>query len=280
MLPTVDFFGTPVTRMIVGDNPVNGHSYIPDIYPGEEMERYYTIETTVALYHHAAELGFNTILPLACPKTLEALRVYKKTGGTLNIIFQPYPAVPLEENLKEMMAFDPIGIYHQGTTTDYLMETGQEKTLRANIELIRKTGVPVGCCSHVPETLLKAEEEGWGIDFYMACLYNARHNRRGEQSGFITGKTKSDLKFYPEDRFIMFQAIQNIQKPVIAYKILAGGQILIGKKPEEREAIVAAYIREAYENIKDGDIACVGVFQRDRDQLKENAAVVSAVLGG
>jgi hypothetical protein len=242
------------------------------------MEQYYSIETTVKMFFHAAEMGFNTILPLACPKSLEAIRVFKKNGGKLNIIFQPYPAVPLEENLKEMMTFDPIGIYHQGTTTDYLMETGQEKILRSNIELIRKTGVPVGLCSHVPETILKAEEDGWGIDFYMACLYNARRNRRGEQSGFITGKTKSDLKFYPEDRFIMFEVIQKIQKPVIAYKILAGGQILVEKKPEERETIVASYIREAYENIKDGDIACVGVFQRDLDQLKANAAVVSKVL--
>jgi hypothetical protein len=29
MIPTVDFFGTPVSRLFLGDNPVNGHSYIP-----------------------------------------------------------------------------------------------------------------------------------------------------------------------------------------------------------------------------------------------------------
>ena len=28
MIPSVDFFGTQVTRLILGDNPFNGHSYI------------------------------------------------------------------------------------------------------------------------------------------------------------------------------------------------------------------------------------------------------------
>ena len=42
MLPTTDFFGTPITRLILGDNPINGHSYIPDITPGGEMMDYYT----------------------------------------------------------------------------------------------------------------------------------------------------------------------------------------------------------------------------------------------
>ena len=42
MIPQVDFFGTQVTRLIVGDNPFSGHSYIPDIANGNEMMDYYT----------------------------------------------------------------------------------------------------------------------------------------------------------------------------------------------------------------------------------------------
>ena len=42
MLPTTDFFGTQVTKVIIGDNPMTGHSYIQDRITGEEMASYYT----------------------------------------------------------------------------------------------------------------------------------------------------------------------------------------------------------------------------------------------
>lgn len=102
----VDFFGHKVTKLIVGDNPFNGHSYITDRVPGAEMKSYYT-----------------------------------------------------SEKIKE------------------------------NIKTWRQLGVPVGLGTHVPEVIERSEEENWGVDFYLACMQNARRGRRGEQSGFLTGKT-------------------------------------------------------------------------------------------
>jgi len=37
MILRVDFFGTPVTRLILGDNPFAGNSYIPEVHNREEM---------------------------------------------------------------------------------------------------------------------------------------------------------------------------------------------------------------------------------------------------
>jgi hypothetical protein len=278
MLPTIDFFGTQVTRMIIGDNPFNGHSYIEDIVTGEQMKEFYTPDRILKTLCAIQEQGYNTILPLACPSNIEILHKFRQMGGKLNIIFQPYPAIPLKENIKDMISCQPIGIYHQGTTTDYLMETGDLKTLRSNIELIRETGLPTGLCSHVPETIMLAEKEKWGIDFYMACLYNARRNRLGEPSGFITGKTKSQLVFCPDDRFAMFEVINEVKKPFIAYKILAGGQVYIGKASDEYDKVTRDVFEETYKNIKPGDIACVGVFQRDFNQLAVNSRLVAEVL--
>ena len=41
---TVNFFGHQVSKLIIGDNPINGHSYIEDKIPGREMKEYYTAE--------------------------------------------------------------------------------------------------------------------------------------------------------------------------------------------------------------------------------------------
>lgn len=98
MLPTTDFFGTPITRLILGDNPINGHSYIPDITPGGEMMDYYTAQRCVDMLFDAQAAGINTFVPLGCDFDLRVLRQFRNMGGKMNLIYQPYPAIPLEIN--------------------------------------------------------------------------------------------------------------------------------------------------------------------------------------
>ncbi len=276
-LPTVDFFGTPVTRLIVGDNPFTGHSYIPELHSGGEMMDYYTGQRVVETLFEAQACGYNTFLPLGDPFVLRCLRQYRNEGGTMRLIFQPYPAMDLAVNLRMMLPFAPLAVYHQGTTTDGLTEAGKTDVLRDNLKRIRDAGLPVGLGTHVPETVLRAEYEDWGVDFYMCCLHNARKGNR-EESGFITGKEKS-LTFYGEDRPLMLEAIRQVPKTCIAFKIFAGGQIFRGKSPEEASAAAEAALRETFGGVKPGDLAAVGVFQKHKNQLRENAALARRVLG-
>jgi hypothetical protein len=277
MIPTVDFFGRKVTRLILGDNPFNGHSYIEEIHSGDEMIDYYTADNCVKALFEAEENGINTYMALAEPFVLRVIRQYKNEGGKMNIMFQTYPALDLELNIQMMIKCDPIGIYHQGGTADLFCENGQTDVLRQRIKRIKDSGIPAGLGTHVPETVLQAEEEGWGADFYVACLYNARRTQRGQQSGFITGKPKT-LVFYPEDRFLMFDVIKQVKKPFIAFKMFAGGQVFIGRKPEEILSVAEAFIKETYENIKPSDMAMVGVFQKYKNQIKENTNIVKEIL--
>jgi hypothetical protein len=280
MLPAVHFFGHEVTRMIPGDNPVHGHTYIQDIYSAEDMTAYYNFENILKMLASAQEYGCNAILALASPVMLKALKQFEKCGGKLKIIFQTYPPAIdcFAQHIEEIAEYGPIAIYHQGSTGEHLVETGDIKTYLANVDCIRKKGLPAGMAFHDPDNVQRAERENWGADFYVLCPYNARRNRRGEQSGFITGASKSDLVFYPEDRFTMFPIIRSIEKPVIVIKALAGGQILIGKPKEEHPAVIEAFLRETYESIKPTDLVCVGVFQRDADQLRQNTDMVRRIL--
>jgi len=278
LLPNVSFLGKKLTRMIVGDNPQTGHSYIEDRVTGEEMKTFYTAEKILETLFTIQDAGYNAILPLSNPSNLQVLKEFRRLGGNLEIIFQPYTAESLEENLPKMLELEPFAIYHQGTTTDYLSETEGWEKLHKNLALLRSAKVKVGLGTHVPETVIRAEREGWDTDFYVLCMYNARRNREGEQSGFITGKSKSGLIFRPDDRFDAYKVIQQVQKPFVAFKILAGGQIFAGHADEEYPAITEKFVRETFDNIKPGDITCVGVFQRDGDQARENAAIVRRVL--
>lgn len=278
MLPTVNFFGTEVTRMIIGDNPFHANSYIPEIYPGPEMLAYYNEETVLNTLRHAWECGYNTVLALASDFMLEVLRKHRAEGGKMNIIFQTFPAAPdFYENVKKMVEFKPLGIYHQGTTFDELYENGNFEEIRKRLAFIHSLGIKAAIGTHVPERALHAEEENWGADFYVLCLHNTRNRGQARPSSFITGKPK-EIVFHQEDRALMFDAIRKIPKPVIAFKIFSGGQMFRSKTPEEIAQAAYSAIEETYRNIKDTDLCAVGVFQKYADHLKENAESVKKVL--
>lgn len=268
----VDFYGHKVTKLIVGDNPFNGHSYISDIISGEEMLEYCTAEKILEALFKIEETGYNTMLPLAEPFVIRILKEYQRAGGKMQFIFQPYMPMNQDVMIRQISSLDNvIGIYHQGTTTDYLYETGQRDEILSRIEFYRQLGIPVGLGTHVPEVIARSEEEEWKVDFYLACMQNARRNRKGEPSGFLSGKSKAGLVFSPEDRPLMLNQLKKVEKPVVAFKIFAGGQMFIGKTEEEKRVIIKNAYDEVFTALKPNDFGAIGVFQRDKDQITENA---------
>ncbi len=270
----VEFLGHKISKLIIGDNPFTGHSYIEDKTTGQEMLDYYTAENLKKAFKRMEELGYTGMLPLANPYIVRLLQEHAyETGSRMKFIWQPYMPMNQEVSMRELKKLNTIGIYHQGTTTDYNYETGNINAIKENIKMWRDLGVPVGLGTHVPEVIERAEEENWGADFYMACMHNARRDRKGEPSGFLTGKTKAHLVFHPEDRPIMLETLKKVQKPIIAFKIFGGGQMFIGKTDEERRQLIKNVYEEVFTALKPNDIATIGVFQRDFDQLKENAEI-------
>ena len=270
----VNFFGHEVSKLIIGDNPISGHSYIKRYISDQEMIDYHTTENILKTLFTMEKYGYNTMLPLADPFMIRILKEYEMSGGKLKYIFQPYMPMDQEVSMRQMMSLNgTIGIYHQGTTTDYLFETNQTEEIKERIKLYRTMGVPVGLGSHRPPHIEICEREEWDIDFYMACMYNSRRNREGEKSGFLTGKDKIGVLFHENDRPYMLDVLKDITKPIIAFKIFAGGQMFIGKTPEEKKALIKDAYNTIFTSLKPDDFAAVGVFQRDFDQLKENLEI-------
>ena len=271
----VDFFGHKISKLIVGDNPFNGHSYITDHFTGEEFIDYYTEDKIHETMFKMEELGINTMLPLSDPYIIRVLRHYRNNGGKMNFIFQPYMALSATVEMRLISTVEPIGIYHQGTTTDYNFETDNNELTLNRMKEYRAMGIPVGLGTHRSDVIEKSESENWGADFYLRCMYNARRNREGTQSGFLTGKTKQGLLFRPSDRAEVLADLQGITKPIIAFKIFAGGQMLVNKTPEEKRAAIKDAYNTVFNALKPNDLAAIGVFQRDEDQLTENVTILN-----
>ncbi len=271
---TVNFFGHQVSKLIIGDNPFNGHSYITDHITGAEMREFHTTDKILEAMFEMQKYGYNTMLPLADPYIIRVLKEFENSGGKMQYIFQPYMPMRQDVSMRQMLELKgTIGIYHQGTTTDYNFETGKKDLLIKQIEEYHSMGIPVGVGTHRTDVIETSEREGWNVDFYVRCMYNARRNREGVESGFLTGKSKQGLQFRISDRAEVLASLQNITKPIIAYKIFAGGQMLVEKTPEEKRAAIKDAYNTVFNALKPDDFAAIGIFQKYSNQLKENAEI-------
>lgn len=269
----VDFFGHKVSKLILGDNPFNGHSYIANFINGQEMVEYATENRILDAMHQMEELGVNTMLPLADPYIIRILRHYRANGGKMNFIFQQYQPMNIEVSLRHIMEVDPIGIYVSGSYSDVRFETGRVNEIHDMLKTMRTAGIKVGLGTHHPEMIETSEREGWDADFYMACMYNFRRRREGEESGFLTGKSKAGIVVEPSDRPLMLKALQGVKKPVIAFKLFAGGQMLVQKAPEERRELITDAYDTVFGALKPNDFGVIGVFQKYHDQIKEDIEI-------
>ena len=278
----VDFFGHKISKLICGDNPFNGHSYITEFVSKEEMIDYHTEERILEAMQEMEDLGVNTLLPLADPYIIRILQHYRAGGGKMNFIFQTYSPMMLSlesasVSVRQMLSVEPVGIYLSGTYTDLCLETDTMPKLYEMLKHLRSFGFTLGLGTHYPEIVELAEKENWDVDFYMACMYNLRRGREGEESGFITGKSKKLLrKIIPGDREIMLNVLKKVQKPVIAYKIFAGGQMLVEREEADRRARIKDAYDTVFSALKPNDFGVVGVFQKYHDQIREDVEVLNA----
>ena len=64
MIPGVDCFGARISRLLLGDNPIDSHSYIPELWSREDMTVCYTEENTLKDLAEAQTLGYTAMVPL------------------------------------------------------------------------------------------------------------------------------------------------------------------------------------------------------------------------
>jgi len=268
-MKTVNFLGIQTSRLVLGTNPFAGFSYIGDV-TRDQMLDYYTAEKIIGILKYAETLGYTAFIATTDDFTRRYHRQYVNEGGKLKWIAQTHVPLSMQVSVNNAIEGGASAIFHQGTHGDSLFETANYDGLRANFKEMRRAGVPIGIATHVPEHVAIAEKE-LDADFYMACLHNLRRDNVGRVSSSVSGLKSEKQNFYREDREAMLRTIRSISKPCIAYKILGGGNYGF-----DRGELVECF-RETYAGIKPGDIATAGVFQRDRDQLRENAEIVSSL---
>jgi hypothetical protein len=272
MINTVKLGGSDVniSRLVIGGNIFSGTSHM-SAEADNEMEDYYTTENIKKALFHAEKCDINTVTMRGDKHIFRIIREYRNEGGTLQWIAQTASEMlSYRGNIDQIMKFKPVSIYHHGTVTDALFKEKKYDELKDRLKIIRDTGVSVGLCTHMPQVVEYAEEHGFDTDYYMTCAYNL--SRIDRISSAVTGKIENGEPFYREDRELMYKVIKSVAKQCHIFKILAAGRLC--ETPKQ----VSETFEETFANIKDIDVAVVGMFQKHMDQIEVNSEIVRKIL--
>jgi hypothetical protein len=274
LLPTVRWGRHEITRLLVGHNPIKGISHVSEAL-SREMREYFAADAGrgLALLRRCEESGLNACQMGFRPQEAyieEMLRAHYAAGGRLKWIATfyalPQNAQEAREELARLlrMAPPPIGIQQLGNTSDLLMRQGKIDLARENLKRFRDAGLLAGLGSHNHEVIDHAESNGWDVDFYQCCFYRSAFSLDPAHAG--------QERFEDADREAMVRTIRRVSKPCIAFKVLAAGRHC--GSPEALEAA----LRFAFEHLKPTDVVLVGLWQKYKDQVAENAGLVRKIL--
>jgi len=254
-----------VSRLISGGNLISGWAHSRDLhYVASLMRAYNTDEKVLDTLQLLEEHGVNTIIADPRKKPMDVFaRYWKERGGKMQWIAEGHPGLDdWKTNIKKSIDFGASAVYVQGVIGDKWLKAGRLELLGQCVDFIKSQGVPGGIGAHKIDVIMESEKRKFGADFYVKTLHHQKYwsARRPDQSFDVVDNPADNYWEMEPDKTIAF--MQEVEKPWIAFKVLAAGAI----RPESG-------FRYAFEN--GADFICVGMFDF---QVVEDAVIAKKVL--
>jgi hypothetical protein len=248
-----------VSGLCIGGNPFSGFSHQTS-ERSKEMTDYYTPERIKETLRIAEKAGINTFFGRTDDHILGLVKEYWDEGGKI----QWFAQVCTEQNdadawrkwIKASAKLGASATYIHGGVVDSWYANKNYDKFKEALDMMRDAKVSAGFAGHSPDAH-KWINENLDVDFQMCCHYNP--SDRSKSPHHVGEGEKWDY----DDRSLMLDVIADIQKPVVHYKVFAGGN-----KP----------INEAFEVMgkcmRSVDVACVGFFPKDDpDMISKDVAL-------
>ena len=264
-LPTGKIGKLTISRLISGGNLISGWAHSRDLqYVPSLMRHYNTEEKVMDTLQLLEEHGVNTLIADPAKNVMQVLgRYWKERGGKIQWIAEGHPEVgDWKTNMKQSIDFGAAAVYVQGVRSDRFYKDGKLDLLGKCVELVKSQGVPAGIGAHKLEVVIESEKNKYGAEFYVKTHHHTNYwsTRRPDQTLDVVENPVDNYWDMDPKRTAAF--MQEVQKPWIAFKVLAAGAI----RPESG-------FRFALEN--GADFICVGMFDF---QVEANVALVRKLL--
>jgi hypothetical protein len=253
-----------VSRLISGGNLISGWAHSRDLtYVPSLMRAYNTEDKVLETLAKLEEHGVNAIIADPIKKPMEVLSRHWKRGGRIQWIAEGHPDLDdWKTNLKRSIDFGAAAVYVQGVIGDKWYRSGDLDRLGDCVSFIKSQGVPAGIGAHKLEVIVESERRNFGAEFYVKTLHHADYwsrQRQADDPDVVVSKTDN---YWDLDPAATIRFMSEVEKPWIAFKVLAAGAI----PPESG-------FKYALEN--GADFLCVGMFDF---QVAQNAGLVGKLL--
>jgi hypothetical protein len=272
-LPEGKLGNLTVSRMILGCNLIGGWSHARDLlYTDILFKTYHNEKKIIETLHLAEQAGINTTLMVT--QFYPTLNKYKDIyNGKIQSICQAMlPEKDFFSDINLAINSGATALYIQGGEGDKYISAGKLDMIFKAIDYIKKQGFLAGMGAHSLETIKVCEREGIPADFYVKTLHHDRywsaHPEENREEYSIIRTYSSDHNKYHDNMWDLFPSrtiefMKNVNKPWIAFKVLAAGAI----HPKDG-------FHYAFEN--GADFIAVGMFDF---QIVEDVKMASQILG-
>jgi len=225
-LPTGKLGDMKISRLIIGGNLIAGFAHSRDLmYVSKLLKHYFTEEKILETLAIAEAHGINAIN--TNPGATEVIQRYRKERKSkLRWIVQGYPSKKDKfTGVKRSIDAGADAIYIQGNVGDRLVTAGDLDVIDEVVRYIQAQGLPAGVGGHNLQTPAACEKAGLQPDFYVKTLHRSDYwsFRRAEQPTDVM-KSRRD-NFWCVDPAATIEFMKKVEKPWIAYKVLAAGAI-------------------------------------------------------
>ncbi len=261
-LPSIKLGGRTISRILAGFNPVGGYSYLGP-HMDAHMKEYFTVENTTDYLLRCYEVGINTQQFDPTPLMIEALGKVREKQPEMQFLCLHSGGSRWGTIPEVIKASSPFAMSHHGGVTDTLFREGKQEQVHDYVKAVHDQGLLAGISAHNPENIKRIADAGWENDFFMTCFhYLTRYNDHPEDKN----KDKYFGKpFSTSDPVEMTRVIRAVDKPCLAFKILAAGRAGFSRNGVEEA------FKFAFANIKKTDGVIVGMYPRFKDEMAENA---------
>jgi len=248
-----------ISRIFCGGNLISGFAHSRDlIYVSDLLRQYFTDDKVMETFEICEETGINTAILRLDEHCIRIMNKYwNNRGGKLQWIAQVKMSEddPLSD-AKAAIDNGAIGAYVHGGVADECVEEGRVDLLAKAVEFIKQNGAIAGVAGHTVEVPMACEKENVGVDFYMKTLHSHKYwsaDGQPENDNIWSKTPEKTIEF-----------MRNVDKPWIAYKVMAAGAI----HPSDA-------FKYAYEN--GADFICAGMFDF---QVREDVIIAKDILSG